>query len=134
MYRRYADPRTEEGRAWLTERSPLSRVDRIRRPLLIGHGRNDVRCKLAESDQIVAAMRQRGLPVTYVVYPDEGHGFARPENRLSFYAIVEAFLAEHLGGRVEPVDDDFSNSSLEVREGADHIAGLSPALAASTAP
>jgi hypothetical protein len=88
-----------------------------------------VRCKLAESDQIVAAMQARNLPVTYVVYPDEGHGFVRPENRLSFNAIVEAFLAEHLGGAVEPVGDDFAGASLEVRAGADEVHGLSEALA-----
>jgi len=132
MYRRYADPNTEEGRAWLTARSPLTHVDKISRPLLIGHGANDVRCKLAESDQIVAAMHARNLPVTYVVYPDEGHGFVRPENRLSFNAIVEAFLAEHLGGAVEPVGDDFAGASLEVRAGADAVRGVSKALAPRT--
>jgi dipeptidyl aminopeptidase/acylaminoacyl peptidase len=134
MFRRYADPRTEEGRAWLTARSPLSRVDAIKRPLLIGHGANDVRCKLAESDQIVAAMQARGLPVTYAVYPDEGHGFARPENRLSFNAIVEAFLAEHLGGAVEPVGNDFAGASLEVRAGADEVRGLQEVLAHDVHP
>jgi dipeptidyl aminopeptidase/acylaminoacyl peptidase len=129
MYRRYADPNSEEGRAWLTERSPLFKADQIRRPLLIAHGANDVRCKQAESDQIVAAMRERGQPVTYVVYPDEGHGFLRPENRLSFYAIAEAFLATHLGGGCEPMAADMTGSSLQVREGLDHIAGLKEAVA-----
>ena len=73
-------------------RSPLYKVNRICRPLLIGHGANDVRCKIQESEQIVRAMRDRHLAVTYVVYPDEGHGFARPENHMSFNAIAEAFL------------------------------------------
>ncbi len=112
FYRRYADPRTEDGRAWLWSRSPLSRVDRISKPLLLGHGQNDVRCKVAESGQIVAAMRERGLPVRYLVYPDEGHGFSRPENRLSFLAMQEAFFADHLGGRCEPVGDDLAGSSM----------------------
>jgi acylaminoacyl-peptidase len=112
FYRRYNDPRTEEGRAWLWSRSPLSRVDQITKPLLIGHGQNDVRCKLAESGQIVTAMRARRLPVRYLVYPDEGHGFIRPENRLSFLAMEEAFYAEHLGGRHEPVGDDMAGSSI----------------------
>jgi dipeptidyl aminopeptidase/acylaminoacyl peptidase len=116
MFHSYADVRTEEGRAWLRSRSPLYRVDRICRPLLIGHGANDVRCKIQESDQIVRAMRERRLPVTYVVYPDEGHGFLRPENRLSFNAIAEAFLAEHLGGRCQPIGNNFAGSSLEIRE------------------
>jgi dipeptidyl aminopeptidase/acylaminoacyl peptidase len=102
-YRRCHDPRTAEGRGWLWSRSPLSRVDQIRQPLLIGHGQNDVRRKLAESEQIVAAMRENGLPVRYLVYPDESHGFIRPENRLSFLVTEEAFYAEHFGTRCEPV-------------------------------
>jgi dipeptidyl aminopeptidase/acylaminoacyl peptidase len=124
LFASYADVRTEEGRAWLRSRSPLYKVDHICRPLLIAHGANDVRCKLQESDQIVAAMRERGLPVTYVVYPDEGHGFLRPESRTSFNAIAEAFFATHLGGRCEPFGNDLAGSSLEVREGITAIAGL----------
>jgi dipeptidyl aminopeptidase/acylaminoacyl peptidase len=80
-------------------------VDNIKAPLLIGQGANDPRVKQAESDQIVKALRDRKKEVEYVVYPDEGHGFARPENRLQFYAIAEEFLAKHLGGRAEPVTD-----------------------------
>jgi acylaminoacyl-peptidase len=129
MFANYADVRTDEGRAWLRERSPLTHVDRICRPLLIAHGVNDVRCKLQESDQIVAAMRARGLPVTYVVYPEEGHGFMRPESRTSFNAITEAFFAKHLGGRREPIGDDLAGSSLQVRAGVEAIAGLQDALA-----
>ena len=87
------DYTTEAGRKFLQERSPLNYVDRIVRPLLIGQGANDVRVKAAESEQIVAAMQRRSIPVTYVYYPDEGHGFRRPENRRSFTAVVEAFLA-----------------------------------------
>jgi len=130
MFANYADVRTEEGRAWLRARSPLYKVDRIRRPLLIAHGVNDVRCKLQESDQIVAAMRERGLAVTYVVYPEEGHGFIRPESRTSFNAITEAFFARHLGGRCEPIGDDLAGSSLQVHEGGEAIAGLQDALGA----
>jgi len=121
---RVGDYRTEEGRALLTRHSPLTHVDRICRPLLIGQGANDPRVKQAEADQIVQAMQAKNIPVTYVLYPDEGHGFARPENRLSFYAIAEAFLSACLGGRVEPVGNDFSGSSLEVRVGKEHIPGL----------
>jgi dipeptidyl aminopeptidase/acylaminoacyl peptidase len=131
MFHSYADVRSEEGRAWLRSRSPLYKVDRICRPLLIGHGANDVRCKLQESDQIVRAMRERDLPVTYIVYPDEGHGFARPENRMAFNAITEAFFAEHLGGRCEPVGNDLVGSSLDVREGIDAIVGLAQAVAST---
>ena len=101
--RRIGDPRTEAGRALLRDRSPLTRAGAISKPLLVLQGANDPRVVQAELDQIVAAVRARGLPVTYVLYPDEGHGFAIPANRISSYAIVEAFLARHLGGaRFEP--------------------------------
>jgi dipeptidyl aminopeptidase/acylaminoacyl peptidase len=90
---------------FLESRSPLFKVDRIKAPLLIGQGANDPRVKQAESDQIVAALRKANKPVEYVVYTDEGHGFARPENRLHFYALAEAFLAKHLGGRCEPAGE-----------------------------
>ncbi len=126
---RVADPRTEEGRAMLRERSPLHAVDAIQRPLLIAQGANDPRVKQAESDQIVDAMRERGIPVTYALFPDEGHGFARPENNLAFTALSEAFLAECLGGRAEPFGDVISASSIEVPEGAEHVPGLAEALA-----
>ena len=121
---RVGDNSTAGGRRFLAERSPLSRVDRIVRPLLIGQGANDPRVKQAESDQIVQAMTQRGIPVTYLRYPDEGHGFARPENNLSFMAVAESFLARRLGGRYQPVDDDFAGSSIEVVAGAEQIPGL----------
>ena len=125
---RVGDHRTSEGRALLQERSPLSYVDRIQRPLLIGQGANDPRVTEAESAQIVQAMGERDIPVTYVLYPDEGHGFARPENRLSFYAIAEAFLAQHLGGRFEEIGDDLEGSSVSVKEGIDEVSGLAEAL------
>jgi dipeptidyl aminopeptidase/acylaminoacyl peptidase len=124
MATRIGDHRTEEGRALLEERSPLNYVDRITKPLLIAQGANDPRVKQAESDQIVKAMQDKGIPVTYVLYPDEGHGFARPENSLSFHAVAEAFLAQHLGGRSEPIGDDFKNSSITVLTGADQLPGL----------
>jgi dipeptidyl aminopeptidase/acylaminoacyl peptidase len=129
MTRRMGDPRTDEGRQLLQARSPLSFVDRISKPLLIAQGANDPRVKQAESDQIVAAMKAKQLPVTYVLYPDEGHGFARPQNRLAFYAISEGFLAKCLGGRYEPIGNDFDGSSLQVREGAPVVPGLPEALA-----
>ena len=62
--------------------------------------------------------------MTYVTFPDEGHGFSRPENRLAFYAIVEQFLAKHLGGRAEPIGDAFSGSSLKIEAGRQLIPGL----------
>ena len=125
---RVGDFTTNEGQEFLRDRSPLSRVDRIERPLLIGQGANDPRVKQAESDQIVRLMKQKAIPVTYVLYPDEGHGFARPENRLSFNAVVEAFLAEHLGGRYEPIGDDFRGSTITVPAGAEGVPGLEEGL------
>jgi dipeptidyl aminopeptidase/acylaminoacyl peptidase len=121
---RTGDYTTADGLHFLEERSPLNRADRIVRPLLIGQGANDVRVKASESEQIVAAMRQHGIPVTYVYYRDEGHGLGRPENRRSFKAVVEAFLAAHLGGRYEPVGDDFAGSTIEFRAGQELIPGL----------
>ena len=125
---RMGDHRTDQGRDLLVERSPLTHVDRIKRPLLIGQGANDPRVKQAESDQIVKAMQDKNIPVTYVLYPDEGHGFARPENNLSFFAVSDAFLAQCLGGRYEPVGDDFDGSSITVPVGAEHLPGLEQAL------
>jgi dipeptidyl aminopeptidase/acylaminoacyl peptidase len=116
---RIGDPRTAEGVALLAARSPLHRAGNITQPMLIGHGANDVRCTVAESDQIVAAMTGKGIPVIYVVYPDEGHGFARPENDIAFKAIMEWFLARHLGGRAEPVGEDFEGSSHQMRAGGE---------------
>jgi dipeptidyl aminopeptidase/acylaminoacyl peptidase len=109
---------------YLDSISPLTKVDQIRRPLLIGQGANDPRVKQAESEQIVAAMQANNIPVTYVVFPDEGHGFARPENNMAFFAVTEAFLAQHLGGKYEPIDDDVRNSSAEIKVGAELIPGL----------
>jgi len=126
---RVGDHRTEEGRAFLAGRSPLTYVDRIEKPLLIGQGANDPRVKQAESDQIVQAMQDVNIPVIYLLYTDEGHGFARPENRLSFFAVTDAFLAEHLGGRYEPIGDDFKGSSIIVQSGAEEVPGLAEAIA-----
>jgi dipeptidyl aminopeptidase/acylaminoacyl peptidase len=98
--RTWGDIETEQE--FLKSRSPLFKAEQIKAPLLIGHGANDPRVKQAESDQIVEAMRKNGKPVEYIVFPDEGHGFARPENRMKFYAAAEVFLAKYLGGRAEP--------------------------------
>jgi len=126
--KRVGDHRTPEGQSLLRERSPLTFVQRINKPLLIGQGANDPRVKQSESDQIVKAMQEKKIPVTYVLYPDEGHGFARPENRMSFHAVAEAFLAAHIGGRFEPIGDDFKGSSITVPSGAADVRGLNVAL------
>ena len=118
------NPADEEDRADMHNRSPITRIDDIKAPLLIGQGENDPRVTKLESDQIVAAMNERDLPVTYLNYPDEGHGFVRPENRMSFYATTEAFLAQCLGGRYQPIGDDFEGSSVQVLNGAEFVPGL----------
>jgi dipeptidyl aminopeptidase/acylaminoacyl peptidase len=130
LIQRMGDPDTEEGRKWLKERSPLTHADRIVKPLLIGQGANDPRVKQAESDQIVAAMQAKNIPVTYVLFPDEGHGFARPENNIAFMAITENFLANCIGGRAEPIGGTVAASSAKVPHGADFAPGLKAALAA----
>ena len=127
---RVGDHTTEDGRKFLESRSPLTRVASIKRPLLIGQGANDPRVKQAESDQIVNAMKEKNIPVTYVLFPDEGHGFARPTNNTAFMAVAENFLAQHLGGRAEPIHEDFAGSSITIPHGAEGIPGASVALSA----
>ncbi len=99
FHERVGNPETEEE--FLKSRSPLFFVDRIEIPMLVAQGANDPRVKQAEAEQVVAAMRERGIDHDYMLFEDEGHGFARPENRLKFYAAAEKFLARHLGGRYE---------------------------------
>ena len=130
FYRRVGDPTTADGLAMLNERSPLNRADRIARPLLIGQGANDPRVGERESDQIVAAMKSHSIPVSYVVFPDEGHGFVRPANRLAFLAVAENFLQRCLGGRAEAIGDAMRSSSAEIRDGAEFTPGLRDAVAA----
>lgn len=136
FYKHIGDPSKPEDLKRMMAQSPISRVDAINKPLLIGQGGNDPRVVKAESDQIVAAMKAKNLPVTYINYPDEGHGFVRPENRLSFYGITEGFLAKCLGGRAQPIGGDFAGSSLQVLEGAAYVPGLAEAApkVAATAP
>ena len=99
LYKRVGNAETDQEFLW--SRSPLSRARDIRIPLLIAQGANDPRVKQAESEQIVAALAEAGIDYEYMLFPDEGHGFAKPENRLKFYAAAERFLAKHLGGRFE---------------------------------
>jgi dipeptidyl aminopeptidase/acylaminoacyl peptidase len=104
FHRSVGDPAKDADFLW--SRSPLSRADNISIPLLIAQGANDPRVKQAESEQIVAALVKAGIEHEYMLFPDEGHGFAKPENRLRFYAAAERFLARHLGGRAEEQPDD----------------------------
>lgn len=127
MARRMGDPDTEEGRKLLRAHSPLTRAPAITRPLLVGQGGRDPRVKQAESDQIVAAVKANGTPVAYLLYPDEGHVFARPENRASFMGAAENFLARCLGGRAEPPGADSAGSSVRVVEGDALVPGVAGA-------
>ncbi|MCP5362671.1 MAG: S9 family peptidase [Rickettsiaceae bacterium] len=114
-----ASPDNEEGKKFLFERSPLNYVKNIKKPLLIVQGAHDPRVKKFESDQIVSAMKKHGIPVVYLLYKDEGHGLARPENRMAFYAHAEVFLANILKGRYLGHDGNFPGSSMEIIEGKD---------------
>ena len=124
---RVGDHRTAEGRKFLESRSPLTFVDRISKPLLIAQGANDPRVKQAESDQIVTAMKAKNIPVVYALFPDEGHGFAKPENNVAFMAITEAFFAQHLKGRTEPIGDAFKGSSVTIPHGKELVPGVAEA-------
>ena len=101
MYTRMADPTTPEGKALLTAESPLTQAKAIVTPLMVVQGKNDPRVNIRESNQIVAAVRDNGKPVEYLVAPDEGHGFARPINNLAMVAAMEKFFAGYLGGRYQ---------------------------------
>jgi dipeptidyl aminopeptidase/acylaminoacyl peptidase len=129
FYQRMGDPTTEQGRAVLKAASPLTYVDRIKKPLLIGQGANDPRVNKRESDQIVEAMKAKNIPVTYVLFPDEGHGFARPANNIAFNAVAENFLQPCLGGRAEPIGDALKGSSIQVLNGSENVSGLKQSIA-----
>jgi dipeptidyl aminopeptidase/acylaminoacyl peptidase len=121
---RLGNPDTDAGRAFLLDRSPLNHLERATRPILIAQGLKDVRVVAAESQQMVDALKSRNAPVTYLTFHDEGHGFVRPVNRLAFFAVAEAFLAKHLGGRCQPFEADLSGSTMKVEVGAELVPGL----------
>lgn len=125
------DPRTEEGRAHLKARSPITYVNQVSHPLLIAQGANDVRVPQAESDSMVAALTRHGVKVTYLLFPDEGHGFRRTANSLAYYAVAEQFLKGCLGGRARPIDPALvAASSMETLTGAERVEGLAKTMAA----
>ena len=127
-YRRVGNPEKAADREDLLARSPITKMHQIQKPLLIAQGANDPRVTQKESDQLVHAMVEKKIPVTYVLYADEGHGFARPENRISFYGISEAFLSRCLSGRYEPLPD-LKGANVTVPQGADIVPGLPQAVA-----
>ncbi|MGE5309115.1 MAG: S9 family peptidase [Deltaproteobacteria bacterium] len=99
FYKRVGNPETEKD--FLMSRSPLFKADRIKIPLLIAQGANDPRVNRNESEQIVKELETKHIEHEYMLFPDEGHGFAKPQNRLKFYGAAEKFLARYLGGRYE---------------------------------
>jgi len=123
-YAYVGDPANEADRADMLARSAISRFDDISVPLLVGQGENDPRVTKQESDQLVEAMAAKEQQVTYVNFPDEGHGFARPENRLAFYAVMEGFLAQCLGGEAEQVGEAFDGSTIQVLHGGSYLSYL----------
>lgn len=114
FYKRVGNPNDPTDAARLRRTSPLFSADRIRVPLLIVHGAHDPRVKQEEAEQIFEALRKAGKRATYVLYTDEGHGYHRPENRNDFGMRVEAFLAELLGGRAEPLAGERAPGSSAV--------------------
>ncbi len=125
FHTRMGNPETKDGKALLEAASPLNAASAIKKPLIIFQGANDPRVKQSESEQIVAAMKKAGLPVTYVLFPDEGHGFARPENNIAFVGAAEAFLSAHLGGTYLPLTKaEVSASTMQVKEGRSGVPGL----------
>lgn len=116
------DPNTEEGRQRIREASPLFSADKITKPLLIVQGANDPRVKQAEADQIAIALRDRGHEVSYLLADDEGHGFAKPVNRMAMYAEIEAFLADQIGGRYQKeIPDEVAKRLEELRVDVDKV-------------
>jgi dipeptidyl aminopeptidase/acylaminoacyl peptidase len=126
--RRVGDPSTEEGRKFLLSRSAITFVDKIKKPLLVIQGGNDPRVKSTQAELIVKAMQDRKMPVTYLFYPNEGHGFSSASNSRSASMVIEAFFAMHLGGRMQPFGDDMTGSTIQVKTGLELIPGLADAL------
>jgi dipeptidyl aminopeptidase/acylaminoacyl peptidase len=121
-YKFFGDPRTEEGRKFLIENSPITRANDIKKPLIFFQGKNDPCVNQSEGDQIIAALKKKGSPVVYVLYPDEGHGFLREPNAKSYIAIIEMFLAKIMGGRFEPINPgELDGSSHQILEGKELV-------------
>ena len=133
-YKFVGDPADPKAREDMLNRSAIRKIDAIKVPLLVGQGQNDPRVTKLESDQLVKVMSDKGLPVTYVNFPDEGHGFARPQNRIAFFAVMEGFLESCLGGRSEPLGETVKKSTMQVLQGADHVPGLKTAAPAPKTP
>jgi len=135
MYTRMADPTTPEGKALLIAESPLTKAKDIVTPLMVVQGKNDPRVNIRESNQIVAAVRDNGKPVEYLVAPDEGHGFARPINNLAMVTAMEQFFEKHLGGRAQKdVPDDVAAKLKELTVDPKTVSGAVTLKGATDGP
>jgi hypothetical protein len=134
LYQRVGDARTPDGRQLLRDRSPVFRASQIDSPLLLAVGARDPRSPRTDADQIAQGVRTRRGNLTYLVFPDEGADLARPQNRLSYLAVLEHFLGDCLGGRVEPVGASFEGANINVFDGAVNVPGLSAFARRQAAP
>jgi dienelactone hydrolase len=125
LYARVGDPGTSAGRQVLREGSPLFGAAQIRRPLLLAFGGRDASTPRAEAEQIAQAARARRTGLTFFSFPNEGASFTSSTNRLAYLAVLEHFLGDCLGGRVEPVGAAFEGAEMEVYDGAVNVPGLS---------
>jgi dipeptidyl aminopeptidase/acylaminoacyl peptidase len=125
LYQRVGDPRTVDGRKILYDQSPIYHAGQIRNPLLLALGGHDPIAPRSEADQIALALRARGASLTYLVFPDDGANLVRTQNRLAYLAVLEHFLGDCLGGRIEPVGNAFEGANLTAYEGAVNVPGLS---------
>jgi dipeptidyl aminopeptidase/acylaminoacyl peptidase len=130
LARRVGDYHSDEGKKLLADRSPSSRVESIGKPVLIEQGKNDPHVSASEASELAVALKSHQIAVTYVAYPDEGRGFGRVANRLSFAAVAEAFLSKCLGGPHEAFGNDLAESSITVPVGSEHVPGLRAMLGA----
>ena len=94
----YGDPDTEPD--LLRRLSPIHRIDRVRAPTLVLHGANDTNVPVVEAEQVVGELEQRGVPVKYILFPDEGHGFRKLPNRITATVAIVRWFVEHL--RIAP--------------------------------
>ena len=127
---RIGDYRTEDGKKFVTDRSPSSHVATFRNPVLIGQGKDDPAVKEADTAQFVAALQAKHVPVTFAVYADEERTLTDPTDKTSFSAVAEVFLAQCFGSDYRPIGNDLDGSSIAVPVGAEAIVGLRAALAA----
>ena len=135
MYRRLADPASPEGKTWLKERSPLNESGKIKTPLMVVEGLRDPQVSRAETDQVVAGLRERAVPVEYLLAPDEGHGWTRPVNHMAMLAAAEKFLATHLKGRYQAdAAPEVSRRLAEITIDPEKVAASVSANTASAVP